>query len=204
MRRLSILVLALGVTSTAWAGPVEPAIWPPVYWTIEPVFTSYNGETIEPTQEIVAGFSDVLGFDLYYYRSDNPVLMSLDALVRIDGPGTLDVGPDPVGGNHLTWPYNEGFNNWAWDVVGTQGAVATAAFMGMGEGVLVDHFLLHYEGEGGVIINVLPNNRWGGTILIDGVTAYSGDWGTATIVPEPTTIALFGIVGLALLRRRRR
>lgn len=201
MKQLSILVLAFGITSVGWAGIVQPMVWPPQSPTILPLITSINGDPIGPTQEIIVGESDVVGFDLYYYPSGGVDLLSLDALIVIDGPATLDVGPDPLGGNHLTWPYNEGFNNWQWDVVGTQGAVATAAFGAMGAGVLVDHFLLHYDGWQQVTINVLPDARWGGTIL-DGSAPYSGDWGSAIVTPEPTTIALFAIAGLALLRRR--
>jgi hypothetical protein len=194
MKKLVTLLSVLAMTSAA-SGAI-----------IQPMIVSYNGEMIEPTEYIVIGVSDTVGFDIWLIDDTGMKLMSLDALVRIDGLGTLDVGPDPVGGNHLTWPYSEGFNNWQWDIVGQEGAVATGSFMaGMGAGVLVDHFLLHNdEWFQSIIIEVLPDYRWGGTLLIDGVTPYSGAWGSATIVPEPTTIALFGIAGLAVLRRRRR
>ena len=77
----------------------------------------------------------------------------------------------------------------------------------MGEGILIDHFLLHCDQglpANDVIISLGPGFSWGGTIYVDGATQYDGQWGSVTVhqVPEPMTAVLLAIGGLALLRKR--
>ena len=191
MKKLLVLLTVLAMSSVASAAMIVPMI------------VSLDGEMIEPTDYIEITASQEVDFDIMLIDDTGMLLMSLDALVSIQGLGTMSASIET-----LTWPYNEGFNNWVWDVQGKQGAVATGSFMaGMGAGVLVDHFLLHCDvddPENDVIITVSNDLRWGGTLLIDGMTPYPGGWGSATVhqVPEPMTIALLGLGGLFLRRRR--
>jgi hypothetical protein len=197
MRKLLFLFAVLAMTSVASAQLITLQI------------SSLNGEPIAPTDYIEVGESDWVNFDIIYVQDGAMNLMSLDAIVSVAGLGSLngqEIVPAPGG---LTWPYNEGFNNTLELEPGVAYEVATGSFMaGMSDGILIDHFLVHCDQgdpENDVIISVGPGFTWGGTIYIDGVTPYDGAWGSVTMrnTPEPMTIALLGLGGLALLRRRK-
>lgn len=186
MKKLLVLLVVLGITAGASAV------------IIQPVISSLNGQAIDPVTEITIMPSDVINFDLVLIDAAGMILMSLDAIVGIIGPGTLDA-------TDLTWPYNEGMNGQWVIEPGVTEEVATASFMmGMGEGILIDHFLMHCDEIGTVIITASPGYMVGGTILSDGMTMYDGEWGTATVfqTPEPATMVLLGLGGLLLRRKK--
>ena len=154
--------------------------------------SSLNGEPIDPVSEITIFPSDVINFDIVYTSEGAGNLFVLDTGVVVDGPGTLDL-------TDLTWPYNEGFNQVVDNIINT------ASFNGMGDGILVDHLLLHCDDFGDVIISLAPTNIGGtGTIHMD-YSSFAGEWGSILVhqIPEPMTMALLGLGGLALIRRRR-
>jgi hypothetical protein len=72
--------------------------------------------------------------------------------------------------------------------------------------ILVDHVLLHCDdAPGDVVVWMSPDVAGGGSIYTTGMP-YDGTWGAGVVVhqvPEPMTIALLGLGGLALLRRRK-
>jgi len=189
MKKMLLALVLLGAMSTLASAAV-----------IQPVITSLNGEPINATQEITIKPSDVINFDLMYTQDTAMKLLSLDVIVNVgvEGPGTLDA-------TALTFPFNEGFNGVIGERVGKQVAVITGSFNGMGTGILIDHFLMHCDAPGDVIISVLPNTAAGGSLYVDGMTMYDGDFGTAIVhqIPEPMTMSLLALGGLGLIRRRR-
>jgi hypothetical protein len=77
--------------------------------------------------------------------------------------------------------------------------------------IVVDHILVHCEGDGDVTVTLVPIT-WDAVIappnvLYDGTLGSDreavGDTITIYQVPEPLTVALLGLGGLALVRRRR-
>ena len=155
--------------------------------------SSLNGQPIDPVSEITIFPSDVINFDIVYTSEGAGKLFVLDTEVVVDGPGTLDLAD-------LTWPYDEGLNQ----VVGN--IINTASFgTGMSDGILVDHLLLHCDALGDVILSLAPSVSQGGTAYYPNGDPYDGQWGSVRIIqiPEPMTMALLGLGGLALIRRRR-
>jgi hypothetical protein len=190
MRKLLVLLVVLAVSSVASAQIIDLQI------------ASLNGAPITPVKEITIAPSDEVNIDIVSLGI-TPMLMNLDGIVSVasaGGQGTL-LNDDMV---TLTYPYDEGFNNFLLLEAGVAFEVATGAFMGMAEGIIIDHILVHCLEEGDVIVSVTPGDTWGGTFDVTG-QPYGGAWGSVTIhqIPEPMTIALLGLGGLVLLRRRK-
>jgi len=167
---------------------------------IKPMITSVHGQPITPVSEITIGISCTIGFDIVLVDAGNPLpfeLMAMDSKVSATGPGTLDL-------SQLTWIYNEEGLNYIEELApGKQYEVATLAVNGMNTGIVVDHLLLHCDGPGDVIISVGSSYLQGGSLLVD-CMEYPGDWGSVTVhqIPEPITIAFFGLGGLFLRYRK--
>ena len=197
MKKLLVLFVVLAMTSAAYAVPQD---------VIELVIVSLNDEPIDPTKEITIGYSDWVDFDIVFTQTGAMNLMSLDCEVGIlAGIGTLDMTTP-------TWQKDEGMNTVVEIVPGQQYKFTSASFMiGLNPGFpsIIDHLLVHCDEDeppNDIIIDVWANTAMGGTIYIDGATPYDGMWGPPIVVhnvPEPMTIALLGLGGLALLRRRK-
>jgi hypothetical protein len=168
---------------------------------IELVIVSKNFEPIPATKEISIVESDWIDFDIVASNLGG-LLLSLDADTWVTGLGTLDW-------SEPTWhPASSGeFNRIIENVAGKDYTVNTGSFGGMGDGWLMDHGLVHCDydlEENDVYVDIVGVDTAGGTMYTD-MSPYTGAWSGITIhnVPEPMTIALLGLGGLALLRRRK-
>jgi hypothetical protein len=168
---------------------------------IELVIMSKNGLPVPATKEITVVESDWVDFDIV--ASGLPqLLLDLNSEVYVTGLGSMDW-------SEPTWhPASSPEFNRIVDVdPPTIYGVDTGAFSGMGDGWLVDHGLVHCdlgEPENDVYVDIRNVMTAGGTMYLD-MSPYDGAWSGITIhnVPEPMTIALLGLGGLALLRRRK-
>ena len=172
------------------------------------------------------GLAIVLEYNPYYYEGthypdyDGYLLSSIDLDLEVAGPGTLDVvmKEDPPGAppqEDLGVHSNFGLFSWSSISENSIAYMTGTAMPAIGppaEGQTIDviwNLLLHCDGEGQVVID----------LTLHGLTQYSeyGDYYEAWVdaieedlgdlviyqVPEPMTVALLGLGGLFLLRRRR-
>jgi hypothetical protein len=177
MKKLLALVLILGiasVTNAAMVGLVAPAPGEP-------------GSIENPLVK-----SDTITIQIV---SVGGPLLALGADVTVEGPGSLvDAGYNVAGDPTFTR---------APIVEGQRALLAVGDFNGVGSNP--GYLVFHCDGEGLVLIGIGPNVAVGGSI--DGTTfgPVEGYLPAITIhqVPEPMTMSLLGLGGLALIRRRR-
>ena len=187
MKKFLILALVLVISTGASALTI-----------IQPMIASLNGQPITPVDTITIFPSDVINFDLVLYSDEGKTLLSLDAIVSISGPGTLTW-------DDLTYPTADPTMIAPPLTIEPGKAVEVGAgnFGGMG-GIIIDHFLMHCDGPGTVIISVAPGAAHGGTYLLPDYSQPDA-WGTATVIqeiPEPATLVLLSLCGLLLRRKK--
>ncbi len=184
MKKLMIFMLVLGIVSTAWATP---------YFTVSPLQDHFVP-------------SDVITVEL---RDDNPVNVSgflIDWITDTDGAVPLGTAAEPQ-------LFHSSFASTIPGYLNTDGMLVEYAAAGTGDapsGEVLYSFEYHIPSVClSTIIEI--QTKWDGVNwwipwfdYTDG-SHYEGAVIPLLIhmVPEPATIALFGIGGLALLQKRR-
>ena len=213
MKKLLVLMLVLGITSVANAGMLDLVI----------VSKGPGPDTtvpIPPTSSITLLPSEWIDIDVVYHNDEGWYLFGMSGTIEMTGQGTGEFVIDD-----LTWP--EGIWDFAaagetymsgMEIEGDGDAGLWTSAKGDGlpadgstEGVIVvDHILFHCTGLGDVIIQLVLNDVWPpaetweydinvGELFEPGISAAL----TIHQIPEPMTVALLGLGGLFLLRRRR-
>jgi hypothetical protein len=201
MKKLLVLMLVLGFAGIAQAG------------TLDLVITSRGPgpDATEPlpqgVYEITIQDSEWIDMDVIYTPGVAP-LQQASFTISVQGAATLDLGA-------LTLPPG------AWDPTFSPGPAVVEegkvynvqynwgfSYPGVQEGIAVDHILLHCDSPDGLVT----------VTIVDWVLVGSGSLegpvdgplpvdviGQVTIhqIPEPMTVALLGLGGLFLLRRRK-
>lgn len=212
MKKLLVLLLVLGISSVASAQIVDIVV-------ASRGPTSDTTEPIDPVKDITIGESEWIDLDIIYGDTSayNLTSLSLDIIIGGAGSGSLalvdltyapewDPGltviTEVVAGKHYT--IETSFN-----------ASTTLGIPGPGSGeyvMAIDHILFHCDlnDDADTTITITNNTATptGGTTAVDWSTV---DIVTPTIggpvvihqIPEPMTVALLGLGGLFLLRRRR-
>lgn len=173
-------------------------------------------DPLEPSDTI--GLKVVLNHNSYgggYTSYDGYLLSSIDLDLHVSGPGTFSIPLSTKGailiGRHLNLDPFEIFDVTA-DGIGEVTAVAPSAILGPAD-ILWDMFL-HCDGPGDVTIDLTlfglsQYSIFGGAGGPEDATEWidmtEGDLGDLVIhqIPEPITMALLGVGGLLLRRRRR-
>ena len=132
-------------------------------------------------------------------------LLSLGALVTVEGPGEIIAGTSAA----------DGAAKFGWDaalsmdtaVDGASAAFTASNFNGMpadvapGLGIVGE--LTFVAGEADAILTIANDPTFGGSFTLAGATPEYGAPITVSVIPEPMTLSLLGLGGLALIRRRR-
>ena len=190
MKKLLVLMLVFGLTSIAGAVGTSN-VDKVVQLSVDGVVAD------EYFAECPLVYSDTVTLDIQL--ADGVAMDAMELDLEIIGAATISL-PDPA-----TDIIVAGFESWSLIVEGVTdkgiGAIAGMSFDSV-EGKLVDLITLHCEGEGDVIVQLTSA---GANHTIDGRDLTAADLGSIIIhqVPEPMTITLLGLGGLALLRRRK-
>jgi hypothetical protein len=202
MKKLLVLMLVLGISSVASAGVIDLEI------------VSLNGEIIPATDYIEIAESDWVNIDIMYDTAmEGQYLSQLSVEVTVGGLGTLDMTAltYPPG----VWDMDTQFSPGITEVVpGKQYLVQYSEGMagsGAYPGIAIDHLLLHCDqGEPENIVTLTLADVLLGSVGsmenpfgIVGMGLTIGPGVTILNVPEPMTLALLGLGGLFLIRRRK-
>jgi hypothetical protein len=199
MKKVFVLLLVLAMTSLASASMLDLVItsWGP---GPDPVT-----QPIDPTKNIVLHPSEWINMDIFYVPEAPgvPPLQQLSVEISVNGPGTLDL-------SDLTEP------DGAWDAMFSEGVTEidpgkvytlryNLGFFGQGvaDGIAIDHILFHCDGIGDVTITIRDYVKAGAGSQDAGGNIT--DFGAPVVidqVPEPMTVALLGLGGLLLRRRK--
>ena|GEM_PF-3288653 len=206
MRKLLMCIMVLGMTAAvANAGLIDLRIASigPDRESTEPLDPKVSEITIEP--------STWLDIDIVYNDEGSEMpLFSMGVLVTVDGPGTIDCLDltEPAD----TWLLT-GLRETTEVIPGKQWFIGRAALdLGLWPGstpddtVAIDHIMFHCEAVGEVVVRMEsyegPTGGWE-TIDVDGAVVGISPPLIIHQTPEPMTMALLGLGGLGLLRRRR-
>ena len=191
MKKLLVLMLVLGIATLASAG----------------LQISVGGVQEPIDSEIILAPSDTIELDIWtdadigMFEAKTWALLVADKLV-----GTITGGTSPVGYAD-PWPGDAATDNTAMVIPQPYTGKAGGYLAGMSDNplagaVLYDSFIFHCEGEGDAVIELwemvntatLPDENYEMTTLLDTVIIHQ--------IPEPMTMALLGLGGLFLRRRK--
>jgi hypothetical protein len=205
MKKLLALLLVLGFTSVAGAAAGDG--------TIELFITSVGEapdktEPITPTKEITIEPSMWVDLTVIYNAGvDNGNLFGGKFDIHITGPGSF--GPlDAIGHNEkftfqdVQYATNDDTKIWITD----GGFIFGGGGPEDGE-MVVDNVLIHCDARGDVKVELSDDPalfELPGAVQGDGINVDPVEGGVIIHqIPEPMTLSLLGLGGLALLRRRR-
>jgi hypothetical protein len=169
------------------------------------------------------GIAILLNFNYYpgWPDYDGYVIEGIDLELQVSGPGTLEVPmvgkvPTPVLQHHSyfgVWsqPYPLIEDNAIEQMAGVvlSGVITPYDDGGGGPGVLIWNLFIQCDGAGEAYLDLKPRGEWiiypyNTDPLENGFVVTEDDLGDLTIyqIPEPMTIALLGLGGIFLLRRK--
>lgn len=178
-------MLVLGFTSIAGASNTDKIVQLSVDGVVaDEYFLDYSSDTVTLDVVLADGYAmDYMGLDL-----------------EIIGAATISLPDNPL--DIIVAPFDFGHIVDGVTDKGIGDIVAGCFLVPSVEGKLVDNITLHYEGWGGVTVQLTIAD-------INHITSPTdrhldpAELGSIVVVPEPATIALLGLGSLALLRRRR-
>jgi len=185
MKKLLVFMLVLGMASMASAVlQISVHNSPPGGETWDPLNPADSEITVMPSQYLV--------IDIWTTTTINSGIGEgyfLLGLVATRGSLT---------GGESMWPQESGVNYYSGMGTGflpveEVGDLATVATFSPITGVVFDHILFHCEGPGDAVLHLYAD-AFGVPTLIDTVVIHQ--------IPEPATIALLGLGGLLLRRRK--
>ena len=209
MKKLLVLVLVLGISSIVNAGSVDLRI------------VSYGDQTretgpIDATTEIEVVPSDWVDIDVLYFATATENLTSMSFDIILTGMATLDL-TEPT--EPPVW--DAGLSTITEVVAGKQYTIDYTFNMMTGWGVegdpagaiALDHILVHCDGYPDTVTITLVENSQTTAMMTAEYDMGSGYMGPITgglgagvtifQVPEPMTLALLGLGGLFLVRRKK-
>jgi hypothetical protein len=214
MKKLLIMVLVLGMVTASNATVID--------LVTRGVGTLGNKGTIDdPLEQSEWIYIDiVLNHNPYpeYPSYDGYNLFGMDLDLHVIGPGSLGYDTTKLGGPKLVW--DNRFSVTGFSDIGQDGNIASINGGSLGENlvsgpggiVLVSGLMFHCDGPDPVLLDLtLAGTTKYSEFSGGGVGPYPGDWINAVegdlgdlviYQPEPMTIALLGIGGLFLRRRK--
>jgi hypothetical protein len=213
MKKLMAILFVLALVNVANAGYLDLQI------------SSRGGCAIRPIQEVSIYASDVIGVDVVYTPSPGRSIFSIskEIVITPSADMTASIGgiiSTPINPGTLTWP-----TGWCPELSQVtiisdrrQGQVGdplidTAAndIGSVAPGIVLGHFLLHCDGFSTAVVKLVENPN---TYVAGESLEFDGNWncyhlgeGPGIIIqcgiPEPMTLTLLVLGGLAILRKRR-
>lgn len=204
MKKLLVLLMVLGITSMASAATIDVVI-------VSHGPTSDTTAPIDPTSEITINESEWIDVDIIFTPDGTETLAQLSCEITLAGMATLDMTDLtlPAG----AWDSDPAFSPGVTEVVAGKQYIVQYGVGMSGSGaidVAVDHLLIHCDDWPDVATLAITAD-----VLFGGIGSMTSDYKmigaglsygpgiTITQVPEPMTVALLGLGGLFLLRRRR-
>jgi hypothetical protein len=189
MKKLLVLMLVLGLTSIAGASNTDKIVQ-----------LSVNGEVAdEYFRDNPLGPSDTVTLDAIL--ADGVAMDAMELDLEIIGAATISLPDNP------TDIIVGGFESWSLivdDVTDKGIGIMAGVTFGEVDGKIIDLITFHCEGNGAVTVNltIAGSNH---ILAPEDRLLTAADLGSIVIhqIPEPMTITLLGLGGLALLRRRK-